>query len=419
MVVSREKFNAAGGFDERLINMEDHDLTLKLGAAHRFVAVKNPVTLAYRRHAGGVTRDAGKTFLGAQMLIEHEISGKYPGGKGRQRAQPRTIITAHATCESAMPSVGIATRGVVDLPANLFLECTLDAVEISCLLSTDGARSQQTKSGSIRPGPVIPANALGRRPERQVIPERTNEIFPTSFAMSLPLNVCIGITTYNRSAVLRTAIKSALDQDYQHKEVFVFDDASTDNTSDLKVEFPQVRWHRSPTSQGYRAARNFMMSNTEADLFCSLDDDSWFLCKNGLSDGVKLFDSRPNLGAVGFEILDQGHPDGHSQMNVSPSNMFIGCGHLLKLSAVREVGFHHRLPGEYGGEEKDLSIRLLDAGYEVVQLQGVHVWHDKTFQSRRCAGSTFFRGSKRSCTGLSSRRFRHSSGSFPERYSAI
>src|SRR5437762_12405020 len=48
------------------------------------------------------------------------------------------------------------------------------------------------------------------------------------------------------------------------------------------------------------------------------------------------------------------------------------------LSAAREVGLYEANPGSYGVEEKDLCLRLLDAGYKIVKLSGVHVWHDKT-----------------------------------------
>lgn len=196
------------------------------------------------------------------------------------------------------------------------------------------------------------------------------------------MKVCIGITTFNRVELLRKAIESALSQDYENKQVFVVDDASTDETLTLWQEFPEVRWHRFETSSGLRNARNLMMIETDAELFCSLDDDSWFTTPNGLSQGVELFAKNEKLGAVGFEILDEAHPAGQTEKRVLPSNTFIGCGHLLRLSKARQVGLYQEMPGSYGGEEKDLSIRLIDAGCDVVRYEGVHVWHDKTFLTR-------------------------------------
>ena len=65
--------------------------------------------------------------------------------------------------------------------------------------------------------------------------------------------------------------------------------------------------------------------------------------------------------------------------------MFIGCGHVLRLSVVKQLGGYSKFPGSYGGEEKDLCLCLIDAGYEITKLTGVHVWHDKTMTARDLA----------------------------------
>jgi len=95
LVVRRDTFTSSGGFDERPINMEDHDLTLRLGVERGFVAVQAPVTLGWRRHEGSVTMDAAKTYLGARNLVEKEKTGAYPGGTARAQER-RCVITAHS-----------------------------------------------------------------------------------------------------------------------------------------------------------------------------------------------------------------------------------------------------------------------------------------------------------------------------------
>ena len=62
--------------------------------------------------------------------------------------------------------------------------------------------------------------------------------------------------------------------------------------------------------------------------------------------------------------------------------MFIGCGHLLRLSAVREVGYYDPNPSFYGGEEKNICLKLIDKGYQIMLMPGVHVWHEKTSVAR-------------------------------------
>jgi glycosyltransferase involved in cell wall biosynthesis len=48
-VISAEAFRCVDGFLEDRLNAEDHDLTLRLGECKGFVAVRAPVTVAYRQ----------------------------------------------------------------------------------------------------------------------------------------------------------------------------------------------------------------------------------------------------------------------------------------------------------------------------------------------------------------------------------
>ena len=196
------------------------------------------------------------------------------------------------------------------------------------------------------------------------------------------MKVRIGIVTRNRAEILPESIRAALEQDYPYIEVVVFDDASTDGTPQLETDFPTVTWIRSDIPIGYREARNRMMRETDADAFCSLDDDSWFLESDAIEIGVNALLSNGKLAAIGYDILDEGTPDQRERGKIQASHTFVGCGHLLRLAAVAEAGYYESVPGTYGGEEKDLSIRLLDLGYEVELHHGVHVWHDKTMTAR-------------------------------------
>jgi GT2 family glycosyltransferase len=90
---------------------------------------------------------------------------------------------------------------------------------------------------------------------------------------------------------------------------------------------------------------------------------------------------RPNV-AAGLHILSPDHPNSRKRSEPLITHSFIGCGHMVRLSAVREINYYAPNPGSYGAEEKDLSIRLLNRGYEILYLPGVHVWHDKTMQAR-------------------------------------
>lgn len=194
------------------------------------------------------------------------------------------------------------------------------------------------------------------------------------------MKVCVGITTKNRKSILSKAIESALAQDYKEMEVFVFDDGSTDRTFELKKNYPKVKWERSYESIGLLEARNNMMRKCGADIFISLDDDAWFLKNDEVTIAASYFKRNEKLGAIAFDILEI-HSDRFNEINREkpvPTNFFKGAGHALRLSLIKKIGYYLPFPVKYGHEEKDLGIQILNMGYEILFLPGVHVWHDYT-----------------------------------------
>ena len=199
---------------------------------------------------------------------------------------------------------------------------------------------------------------------------------------STPPTVLVGISTRNRAGILPKAIASALAQDYPHVRVAVLDDGSTDDTPALRTRFPRVHWQRHENSLGLIESRNELMRATGAAYYVSLDDDAWFLRGDEIALALARFEAHPHLAGVAFDILSPDRPDPVERGMPRPVAMFIGCGHILRLSAVQEAGYYASSPGTYGSEEKDLSLRLADLDYRIDLLPGVHVWHDKAWTGR-------------------------------------
>ena len=195
-------------------------------------------------------------------------------------------------------------------------------------------------------------------------------------------NVLVGIVTHDRSAILPKAIQTALAQAYPSVELFVVDDASSDATPQLRRQFPEVQWLRWDATRGYLEARNLMMQTAKADYFVSLDDDAWFIKEDEIAVAVQYMERNPHVAAVAFDILTPDRTRPVPRTEPLPVSMFIGCGHVLRLTAAREADFYEPNPGFYGSEERDLCIRLLNRNWEVRLLPGVHVWHDKTSVAR-------------------------------------
>jgi GT2 family glycosyltransferase len=194
--------------------------------------------------------------------------------------------------------------------------------------------------------------------------------------------VAVGIVTRNRAHILTKAIASARAQTYPHLRVAVLDDGSTDGTPALCAQFPDVYWTRHDSPAGLIESRNQLMDAAAEEFYVSLDDDAWFLQGDEIAVAVSRMDTNPRLAAIAFDILSPDRPAPAGRGAPRPAAIFIGCGHLLRLAAVRQAGFYAACPGAYGSEEKDLCLRLADIGLSIELLPGVHVWHEKAWADR-------------------------------------
>ena len=201
----------------------------------------------------------------------------------------------------------------------------------------------------------------------------------------LPL-VRIGIVTRNRPELLRRSIESCRRQTYPRIEIVVRD--NSDDVSAVRRnaatarDFPQVRWSRRAERQSLIESRADLMAEPGAEFFCSIDDDAWFLKDDEISLAAAYLQNGESLAGVAFDILSPDNSSPVIRCSPLPTMGFLGCGHMLRVRMVQEVGSYADFPGHYGSEEKDLCIRFLDRGWSLLALPGVHVWHDKSTAGR-------------------------------------
>jgi len=91
--------------------------------------------------------------------------------------------------------------------------------------------------------------------------------------------VSIGIPTYNRAALLKRSIESALNQDYKNIEVIVSDNASTDETESVCRFYcdkdTRLKYVRHSKNRGPSANFSDVLKNASGQFFMWLGDDDW------------------------------------------------------------------------------------------------------------------------------------------------
>ena len=90
--VRTDLLKASGGFLEKNISSEDHDLFLRLGTAPGFAFVTSPVIYGYRQHEATKTNEVASLLLGVDFVLERDRRNEYAGGPTRRR--DRNLVLA-------------------------------------------------------------------------------------------------------------------------------------------------------------------------------------------------------------------------------------------------------------------------------------------------------------------------------------
>ncbi len=186
------------------------------------------------------------------------------------------------------------------------------------------------------------------------------------------------ISTYNRREVLLQTLRRLVDCGLPREqfEIIIVDNASGDGTVDAIIEENLgVRLIALQRNKG-PCAKNVGLAHARGEFVIFLDDDS-FPEGNSLQRMVAHFRRYESLGAAVFTVT---LPDGTRECSAYPS-VFIGCGTGFRRIALEQVG---GLPEDFfmQAEEYDLSLRLMDAGWDVRMFDDLHVTHLKTPTTR-------------------------------------
>jgi len=203
------------------------------------------------------------------------------------------------------------------------------------------------------------------------------------------------LSTWNKCADVLANLEALAAQTYPFERVVVVDNASTDDTMRaVRARFPEVELIVMPHSS-YGACETFNIGFASAgtELIAILDDDV-VLPPTWLERATTRLDGEPESTAiVSTKIVEPGMPEAYRDSEAINTERYMstfrGCASLARQAAIAECGYYDERLYIYGNE-RDLTCRLLNRGYRVLQFPGTHAFHKTPFGIQMGKRSLYF-----------------------------
>ncbi|NOX90119.1 MAG: glycosyltransferase family 2 protein [Calditrichaeota bacterium] len=214
------------------------------------------------------------------------------------------------------------------------------------------------------------------------------------------MKISVIIITYNRVNDLVALLENLKSQTVQNFETIVVDNNSSDKTAEIiPRDFPQVRFIKNDRNAGVPGGRNIGIREAKGEFLVFVDNDAE-LAEDALEKVVKTFETYPKAGILTFKILNffTGGIDETSWI-IDPElktvttphkvQTFEGAGFAFRREVVDKIGlmwdslfFMH--------EEKEYSLRALDAGFDILYTPEIKAYHKISPEERYLPDERFF-----------------------------
>jgi len=213
--------------------------------------------------------------------------------------------------------------------------------------------------------------------------------------MCASIDVSIVIVNWNRLDDVLRNLHYLRNQAGLETEVIVVDNGSTDGSAESLSKVGWIRLIRLANNVGPAAARNHGIAIARGKYIVFLDSDA-IMSKSGLAKLFARMESDPTIGIIGCRIVNSQTRKTDAWFHAFPASThefqefdtysFSAAGAIARSEALHAAGpFWDEL--FIYNEEVDLSIRVLRAGYRILYLPSVRVYHCVSKNGRMATGA--------------------------------
>lgn len=195
------------------------------------------------------------------------------------------------------------------------------------------------------------------------------------------MNTCqltVIIPTYNRLPKLLETLDKIINCNPRPAEIIIHIDGN-DNTTEEGLKsrnFQGIKLIKSATQLGPGGGRNIAIAHATHPIIASFDDDSYPLDTDYFERLTKIFDSFPTAAILVAKIFHLHETILPAQPTSRWVSDFIGCGCAYRKEIFQQTSGYVNLPVAYGMEEVDLSLRLHDMGWNIIESSLLRVFHN-------------------------------------------
>lgn len=201
------------------------------------------------------------------------------------------------------------------------------------------------------------------------------------------------IITYGREQELFETLDCINKYNGEKIELLLLDNNNNDdlkkNVSNIFSDNENIEFNyfNDGINYGVAKGRNYLIEKAKGNILLTLDDDIECHDINFLIERVRFyFNENRNVGALAFNIknfytkntLRHEMPHGRKDMDFNhnfKTYYFIGAGHAIHKSVYDKTGLYPLDLGLYGGEERDLSFRILEEGFDILYASDIVIYH--------------------------------------------